>query len=229
MHSLHSFFVSWQSDRFKRYGRFNIWSWKVKVKAKVKPDGHIWSLEFNFLFVSGQLEHFWLRSSKFHILPWKFKVKVKVSPDGYIWGLEFNQYVCFFVSWQSDHFWLRYCKLHVWTWKFKVKIMDKVNPNGHIWGLEMNWYICFLYHGNCIIFGWDLINSIFDQESSRSQQRNLVRYRKSIDQSHQSCQKWKNSEKLFGIYCMNKSLWPLVKSAYELAQKHKINQGPDSI
>ena len=45
------FFVSWQSDHFwLRYSKFYIWPWKVKVKvmAKVKPDGHmIWALKFN--------------------------------------------------------------------------------------------------------------------------------------------------------------------------------------
>ena len=43
-------FVSWQSDHFwLRYSKFYIWPWqfKVKVMAKVKPDGHIWALEFN--------------------------------------------------------------------------------------------------------------------------------------------------------------------------------------
>ena len=43
-------FVTWQSDHFwLRYSKFHIWPWKFKVKvmAKVKPDGHIWALEFN--------------------------------------------------------------------------------------------------------------------------------------------------------------------------------------
>ena len=42
--------VSWQSDHFwMRYRKFHIWPWilKVKVMAKVKPDGHIWGLEFS--------------------------------------------------------------------------------------------------------------------------------------------------------------------------------------
>ena len=32
-----------------RYNKFYIWPWKFKVKvmAKVKPDGHTWGLEFN--------------------------------------------------------------------------------------------------------------------------------------------------------------------------------------
>ena len=72
-------FVSWQFDNFwLRHSKFHIWPWKFKVKvmAKVKPDGHIWGLEFCLLFVSWQLAHFWLRYSKFPICPWKFKVKV---------------------------------------------------------------------------------------------------------------------------------------------------------
>ena len=43
-------FVSWQSDQFwLRYRKFHIWPWKFKVmvKVKVKPDGHIWAQEFN--------------------------------------------------------------------------------------------------------------------------------------------------------------------------------------
>ena len=43
-------FCSWQSDNFwLRYSKFYIWPWKCKVKvmAKVKPNGHIWALEFN--------------------------------------------------------------------------------------------------------------------------------------------------------------------------------------
>ena len=43
-------FVLWQWDHFwLRYRKFHIWPWKFKVKvmAKVKPDGHIYSLELN--------------------------------------------------------------------------------------------------------------------------------------------------------------------------------------
>ena len=43
-------FDSWQSGHFwQRYRKFHIWPWtfKVKVMAQVKPDDHIWGLEFN--------------------------------------------------------------------------------------------------------------------------------------------------------------------------------------
>ena len=96
-------FVSWQSDHFwLRYRKFQIWPWKSKVKvmAKVKPDGDILGFRVQsicLLFVPWQSDHFWVRYSKFHIWPWKFKVKVmaKVNPDGHIWALEFNWYVCY--------------------------------------------------------------------------------------------------------------------------------------
>ena len=61
------FFVSWESHHFwLRYSKFHIWPWKFqgKVKAKVKSDGHIWSLGFNryvCFFASWQSDHFWLR------------------------------------------------------------------------------------------------------------------------------------------------------------------------
>ena len=48
--SIYLLFVWWQSDHFwLRYSKFHIWPWKFKVKvmAKVKPDGHIWDLKFN--------------------------------------------------------------------------------------------------------------------------------------------------------------------------------------
>ena len=79
------------------------------------------------------------------------------------------QSICFlFVSWQSGHFWLRYRKFHIWPWKFKVKVMAKVKPGGHIWALEFNRYVGFSFRGNRTIFGWDIANSIFDLENSRS-------------------------------------------------------------
>ena len=122
------------------------------------------------LFVSWQSDHFWLRYSKFYIWPWKFKVKVmaKVKPAGHIWTSEFNRYVCFSFRGNQTNFWLRYSKFYIWPWKFKVKVMAKVKPAGHILAPEFNWYVCFLFRGNRTIFGWDIANSIFDLENSRS-------------------------------------------------------------
>ena len=50
----------------------------------------------------------------------------------------------------------------------KVKVMVKVKPIGHIWGLEFSQDACFSLRGNQNIFGWDIANSIFDREKSRS-------------------------------------------------------------
>ena len=79
------------------------------------------------------------------------------------------QSICLlFISWQLDHFWLRYSKFCNWPWKFKVKDMAKVKTHGHIWALEFNWYVCYSFRGNWTIFDWDIANSIFDLENSRS-------------------------------------------------------------
>ena len=93
-------------------------------------------------------------------------VMVKVKSAGHIWGLDFNRYV--FLSWQSDHFWQRYSKFHIWPWKFKVKVTAKFKANGHIWCLEINQYVCSSLRGNRTIFDWDIANSIFYLENSRS-------------------------------------------------------------
>ena len=50
----------------------------------------------------------------------------------------------------------------------KVKVKVKVKHIGHIWILEFNRYVCFLFRGNRTTFGWDIGNSIFDLENSRS-------------------------------------------------------------
>ena len=50
----------------------------------------------------------------------------------------------------------------------KVMVMVKVKPIGHIWGLEFNRYVCFSFRGNRTTFDWDIGNSIFDLENSRS-------------------------------------------------------------
>ena len=96
-------FVSWQSDHFwLRYRKFHIWPWKFKVKvmAKVKPDGHTWALEFNryvcFSFRGNRTIFGWdIANSIFDLDKFKVKVMAKVKPDGHTWTPEFNRYVCF--------------------------------------------------------------------------------------------------------------------------------------
>ena len=113
----------------QRYCKFFIWPWKfnVNVRAKVKPNVHIWGLEINrYICFSFRGNRTILRYSKLHIWPWTFKVKVmaKVKPDGHL-KPRFQLIYLLFVPWKSDHFWLRYSKLHIWPWKFKVKVTTK--------------------------------------------------------------------------------------------------------
>ena len=125
-----------------RYSYFKIWPWKsmVKVMCGVKGQGHAWPSKFK-----GQGQTHWSH----------------LRPGG--------QSICLlFDLWQSEHFWLRYNKFHIWPWKFKVKVMAKVKADGHIWALEFNRYVCLSFRGNRTIFGWDIANSIFDLEKSRS-------------------------------------------------------------
>ena len=105
-----------------------------------------------------------------HISPWKFKDQGHCQ--GQTWWSHLRpkvQSICLlFVSWQSDHFRLRYSKFRIWPWKIEVKVMAKAKPDGHIWGLEFNHNVCFSFRGNRTILGWDIANSIFDLENSRS-------------------------------------------------------------
>ena len=129
-----------------RYSYFKIWPWKsmVKVMCLVQGQGHIW--------------------------PWKFKGQGHGQGQTHWSHLRPGiQSICLlFVLWQSDHFWLRYSKFYVWPWKFKDKVIAKVKPDGHIWGFKFNRYVCISFHGNRTIFGWDIANSMFDLENSRS-------------------------------------------------------------
>ena len=126
-----------------RYSYFKIWPRKsmVKVMCVVKGQGHFWPSTFKGQG-HGQGQTHWS-----HLRP-------RVQS---IWLL--------FVLWQSDDFWL---KIHIWPWKFKVKVIAMVKPDGPIWGLEFNRYVCFWFRGNRTIFGWDIANSIFDLENSRT-------------------------------------------------------------
>ena len=166
-------------DHENPWSRSCVWSkvWPSKFKGHGYGQGQThWShlrpgiQSICLLFISWQSDHFWLIYRKFHIWPWKFKVKVtaKVKPDCHIWGLGVQSICLLFALWQSDHFWLRYSKFYIWPWKFKVKVIAKVKPDGHIWALEFNRYVCVSFRGNRTIFGWDIANSIFDLEKSRS-------------------------------------------------------------
>ena len=124
----------------------------------------IWSHPGHYLV--GPYTWPWSPNGQDHIWPWKFKCHGYGQGQTHSSHLRHGiQLICvLFVSWQSDHFWLRYSKFHIWPWKFKVK----VKSDGHIWDLEFNRYVWFSFLGNHTTFGWDIGNSIFDLENSRS-------------------------------------------------------------
>ena len=159
------------------------WTWSPNGH----DHGHEWPTATSFVECQSTLPFWDTAISKFdHENPWsrscvrskvkvtfdlknsKVTVMVKFKPIGHIWGPGVQSICLLFVSWQSDHFWLRYSKFYIWPWKFKVKVMAKVKPDGHIWVLKFNRYVCFSFRGNRTIFGWDIANSIFDLENSRS-------------------------------------------------------------
>ena len=169
---------TWPSDHFwLRHSKFHIWPWKftVKVMSMVKPNGHIWGLKFS-----------WYVCFSFHgkrtIFGWDiansmFDLENSRSRS---WPRS-NLMVTFEAQSSIDlfafcvvaigPFWLRYSKFHIWPWKFKVKVMAKVKPNDYIWGFDFNRYVCRSFRGNRTIFGWDIANSKFDLENSRSRSR----------------------------------------------------------
>ena len=128
-----------------RYSYFKIWPRRSMVMCVVKGQGHVWPSKFKGQSY-GQGQTHWS-----HLSP-------RV------------QSICLlFVSWQSDHLWLRYSEFYIcWPWKFRVKVIAKVKADGHIWALNFGRYVCFSFLGNRTIFGWDIANSIFDLEKSRS-------------------------------------------------------------
>ena len=98
----------------------------------------------------------------------------------------------------------------------KVKIMVKVKPIGHIWGLEFNRYVCFSFRGNWTTFGWDIGNSIFDLESSRSRswpRSNLMVTFEALEFNRYVCFSFRGNRTIFGwdvansIFDLEKSRW----------------------
>ena len=156
-------------------GQDHIWPSKFKYQGHgqcqthwsyLRPRVQINMFAFRFVAIGPVLVEIY-KNSYFTL-----KIQGQGHSQGQIWWSHLRprvQSMCLlFVLWQSDHFWQRYSQFHIWPWKFRVKVMSKVKPNGHIWGLEINQYVCFLSRGNRTIFDWDIANSTFDLENSRS-------------------------------------------------------------
>ena len=138
-----------------------------------------------------------IANSIFDLENWRSRSWPKSNPMAHL-SPRVQSICLLFVSWQSDHFWLRYSKLCIWPWK--VKVMAKVKPDGHIWALEFNRYVCFSFRGNGTIFGWDIANSIFDLEKSRSKS-------------------WRNSKSNQVIYSSGPTVVPEMKETQKVVQK----------
>ena len=163
---------------------FDLENSMVKVMVNVKPIGHILGLEFNWYVCFSFRRNRSTVGRDIANSIFDLEIQGQRHGQGQTWwshlSPEFQSIYLFFISWQSDHFWMRYSKCHIWPWKFKVKVMAKVKPNGHIWSLEFIRYVCFSFHGNQIIFGWDIANSIFDLEKFKAKvmtkiYQNLIR------------------------------------------------------
>ena len=152
---------------------FDLQNSKVKIMVKLKHIGHIWGLAFNryvcFLFCGNRTTLGW-GNSIFDLENSRSTSWPRSNPMAHL-SPRIQSMCLLFVLWQSDHFWLRYSKFYIWPWKFKVKVMAKVKPDGPIWALELNRYACFSFRGNQTILGWDIANSKFDLEKSRSRSR----------------------------------------------------------
>ena len=99
--------------------------------------------------------------------------------------------------------------------------MAKVKPGGHIWALKFSRYVCFSFRGNQSIFGWDIANSIFDLEKSRSRSRrksNQVIYRSGPT----IVPKMKEIQKVVEMLSREQES---AAAAYEPVQKHKATPG----
>ena len=221
-------FVSWPSHHFwLRYSQFDIWPWKFKVKvmAKVKADGHIWSLEFSqcvcFSFRAHRTIFGWDLYSQFDIWPWKFKVKVmgKVKADGHIWNLEFSRCVCF-----------SFCgNRTIFGWDIANSIFDLENSRSRSWPrsnpmvtlkprvqsmclLLVSWQSDHFWprYSQFDIWPWK-----FKVKITTNIDQNLISW--SIGQGQQSCQKWQKSKKLFKNYRVDKNLRPAAVAAVPVA------------
>ena len=92
----------------------------------------------------------------------------------------------------------------------KVKVMVKFKPIGHIRGLEFNRYVCFSFRGNQTIFGWDIGNSIFDLENSRSMSwpRSNPMVTFALEFNRYICFSFRGNQTIFG--------WDIANSIFDL-------------
>ena len=125
---------------------------------------------------------------------------------------------------------LRYSYFKIWPWKsikgkfmfdlqnWKVKVMVKVKHIGHIWGLEFNRYVCSSVRGNRTTFGWDIGNSIFDIENSRSMswpRSNLMVTFEALAFNRYVCFSFRGNRTIFG--------WDIANSIFDLENSRSMS------
>ena len=152
-------------------GEDHIWPWKFKYQGHGQGQTH-WGLEFKSICLL--LSHGNRTTFGWDIANFIFDLENSRSMSR-----PRSNLMVTFEAWSSIDvfafrfvaiwpFWQRYSQFHTWPWQFKVGVMAKFKPDGHIWGLEIKRYVCFSFRANRTIFCWDIFNSIFDLENSRS-------------------------------------------------------------
>ena len=108
-----------------------------------------------------------------NILPWKLKDQGHFQGKTRWSHLRPKvQSICLlFISWQSDHFGLRYSKSHIWPWKSRSRSWPRSNSMVTFEAQSSINRFPFSFVAIGSIFGWDIANSIFDLENSRSRSR----------------------------------------------------------
>ena len=110
------------------------------------------------------------------------------------------------IPWSRSYVWSKVkVMFHLQNSKFKVK------PIGHIWGQEFNWYVCFSFRGNRTTFRWDIGNSIFDLENSRSRSwpwSNLMVTFEALEFNQYICFSFRGNRPIFG--------WDIANSIFDL-------------
>ena len=127
------------------------------------------------------------------------------------------QLICFLlVSRKLDDFWLIYSIFELQGQsprsksRRKFHVMAKVNSIDRVYEQAIIQYTCFSFRGYRGIFGWDIANSIFDLENSRSRSRRKPTEtdRKVIYISGQSTLPKTKENRSFWCYRVNKVLRP---------------------
>ena len=125
---------------------------------------------------------------------------------------------------------LRYSYFKIWPWNPMVKVMCEVKGQGHVWTSnfkgqdygqgQTHWShlrpgvqsICLLFvPWQSTIFGWDIANSIFDLENSRSRswtRSNLMFSFEALEFNRYVCFSFHGNRTIFG--------WDIANSIFDL-------------